>query len=77
MIGPLLCGGILLVATTAFAAQGDPVTGVGVGVESSPPSLKASNKPGTQTQPSLAKTPAACDSAKGIWSATTKTCAAR
>jgi hypothetical protein len=36
MIGPLLCGGFLLLATAAFAVEGNPVGGIGVDVESSP-----------------------------------------
>lgn len=33
---PLLCGGMLMVATAASAVDGNPLGGVGVGVESSP-----------------------------------------
>jgi hypothetical protein len=35
-IGPLLCGGILLAATAAFAAQGDPLPGIDVSMEQNP-----------------------------------------
>jgi hypothetical protein len=35
-IGPLLCGGLLLLATSAFAAQGDPLPGIDVSMEQNP-----------------------------------------
>ena len=51
-IGPLLCGGMLLLATAAFA--GDPIPGVNVG---------SGGNPGGQLMPSYAKT---CKDAGGV-----------
>jgi hypothetical protein len=45
-IGPLLCGGLLLIATSAFAGAGDPVPGVGVGGSRPVGQLKASGDTG-------------------------------
>jgi hypothetical protein len=66
-IGPLFCAGLLALAgtTSAFAASNNlnssKSNSAGVAVTAS-----ASN----------AKTKAACDAAKGVWNAASKTCAA-
>jgi hypothetical protein len=53
-IGPLLCGGLLLLATAASAVEGDPVGGIGVDVETSPGGIKVATT--TTDKKGVAKT---------------------